>query len=133
VPILWSEYFPNKFKKDGKTPNNSQWDTKPFNQLRKCAEAASLRSGFDDILQGWGIPEEFDRDAKEGVGSEETAVLVDLQDIKSYTELQAYKEEHDTLYQRHKWFREAYHERAEVLRNIIVQDSTGADSQEVPA
>jgi len=58
----WHEYAQKGKKKDGTEYYMGMWESMPYNQLGKCAEALALRKGFPQDLSGIYIPEELDKD-----------------------------------------------------------------------
>lgn len=58
----WHEYAQKGKRKDGGEYYMGMWESMPYNQLGKCAEALALRKGFPQDLSGIYIPEELDKD-----------------------------------------------------------------------
>ena len=58
----WHEYAQKAKRKDGGEYYMGMWESMPYNQLGKCAEALALRKGFPQDLSGIYIPEELDKD-----------------------------------------------------------------------
>lgn len=75
--VYWLETYATAGRDDD-TPNE-MWRNRPFGQLDKCSEAASLRSGFPEELGGEYIPEEIERGATYGAIPAKAQVIADGQ------------------------------------------------------
>lgn len=71
--VLFAEYCP------AKSDEWSKWNTMPFNQIEKCAEAAALRMAFADETAGLNVEEESAamQDITIQAASQNPAVAVD--------------------------------------------------------